>query len=81
MSKQIENVESHKCAIQDLLNKRGGGDLARKQYDLLVEKTQNPVTKSLPGKVLLNIYIYYGYLYDGVKASFQFYINKIVFTT
>lgn len=50
MSKQIENVEPHKSAIQDLLDKRGGGDLARKQYDLLVEKTQNPVTKSLPGK-------------------------------
>lgn len=57
MSKQIKNVELPKCAIQDLLDKRGGGDLARKQYDLLVEKTQNPVTKSLPGKVLLNIYI------------------------
>lgn len=69
MSKQIENVEPHKCSIQSLLDKHGGGDLARKQYDLLVEKTQHPMTKSLPGKVLLYYYTRTSenaYMYDCV---------------
>lgn len=51
MSKQIENVEPHNCNIQRLLDKHEERGLARKQYDLLVEKTQHPVTKSLPGNM------------------------------